>query len=152
MNLLIVQARMGSSRLPGKVMKKINNVPLLHILIKRILGSNFVDSFMVATSLNSEDDIIAEFCKENKIFSEKLFKTHYFPVGISDELKIESCIKSNYNLNIIFKMCKNECSLDEIAESCNISKSMASKRLQILESLGAIKKIKVEKKIKFCIN
>lgn len=67
MNLLIVQARMGSSRLPGKVMKKINNVPLLHILIKRILGSNFVDSFMVATSLNSEDDIIAEFCKENKI-------------------------------------------------------------------------------------
>ena len=67
MNLLIVQARMGSSRLPGKVMKKINNVPILHILIKRILGSNFVDSFMVATSLNSEDDIIAEFCKENKI-------------------------------------------------------------------------------------
>ena len=47
-------------------------------------------------------------------------------------------------------MCKNECSLNEIAESCNISKSMASKRLQILESLGAIKKIKVEKKIKFC--
>ena len=90
--------------------------------------------------------------KENKIFSEKLFKTHYFPVGISDELKIESCIKSNYNLNIIFKMCKNECSLDEIAEYCNISKSMASKRLQILDSLGAIKKIKVEKKIKFCRN
>ena len=90
--------------------------------------------------------------KENKIFSEKLFKTHYFPIGISNELKIESCIKSNYNLNIIFEMCKNEKSLDEIAESCNISKSMASKRLQILESLGAIKKIKVEKKIKFCRN
>ena len=88
--------------------------------------------------------------KKNKIFSEKLFKTHYFPIGISDELKIESCIKANYNLNMIFEICKNECSLDVIAEACDISKSMASKRLQILESLGAIKKIKVEKKIRFC--
>tara|TARA_B100002019_G_C21048674_1_gene488085 strand:- start:46 stop:765 length:720 start_codon:yes stop_codon:yes gene_type:complete len=58
---------MGSSRLPGKVMKKINNIPLLHVLIKRISGSILVDNFMVATSLNSEDDIITEFCKENKI-------------------------------------------------------------------------------------
>jgi predicted transcriptional regulator len=40
--------------------------------------------------------------------------------------------------------------LDDISTSCNISKSIASKRLQILESMGAIKKIKVEKKIKFC--
>ena len=40
--------------------------------------------------------------------------------------------------------------LDEISVSCDISKSIASKRLQILESMGAIKKIKVEKKIKFC--
>jgi len=40
--------------------------------------------------------------------------------------------------------------LEEIATSCNISKSIASKRLQILESMGSIKKIKVEKKIKFC--
>ena len=95
---------------------------------------------------------LLQLIKENKVFSEKLFKTHYFPIGITDELKIESCIKSNYNLNVIFEMCKNEKSLDEIAESCNISKSMASKRLQILESLGAIKKIKVEKKIKFCRN
>jgi predicted transcriptional regulator len=43
-------------------------------------------------------------------------------------------------------------SLEEIATSCNISKSIASKRLQILESLNVIKKIKVDKKIKFCKN
>lgn len=67
MNLLIVQARMGSSRLPGKVMKKINNIPLLHVLIKRISGSILVDNFIVATSLNSKDDIIDDFCKENNI-------------------------------------------------------------------------------------
>ena len=90
--------------------------------------------------------------KEEKIFAEKLFKTHYFTNGIDNELKIKSCIENNYNLKIIFENCRKEKSLEEIAVSCNISKSMASKRLQILESLGAIKKIKVEKKIKFCKN
>ena len=90
--------------------------------------------------------------KENKISSEKLFKIHYFPVGINEKLKIKSCIENNYNLKIIFEKCAKEKSLEEIAISCNVSKSMASKRLQILESLGAIKKIKVEKKIKFCKN
>jgi predicted transcriptional regulator len=88
--------------------------------------------------------------KENKIFSEKLFKTHYFPVGIDSKLKIKTCIQSNYNLNNIFKNLNKEMTLDEIATSCDISKSIASKRLQILELMGAIKKIKVEKKIKFC--
>ena len=87
--------------------------------------------------------------KEDKIFSEKLFKTHYFKNGIDDHVKIGSCIKNNNNLKIIMEVCLEERSLEEIATNCDISKSMASKRLQVLESLGAIKKIKVEKKIKF---
>ena len=87
--------------------------------------------------------------KEDKIFSEKLFKTHYFKNGIDDHVKIESCIKNNNNLKIIMEVCLEKRSLEEIATNCDISKSMASKRLQVLESLGAIKKIKVEKKIKF---
>jgi predicted transcriptional regulator len=93
---------------------------------------------------------LLQLSKENKIFSEKLFKTHYFPVGIDNKLKIKTCIQSNYNLDNIYKNLNNDMTLEEIATSCNISKSIASKRLQILESMGAIKKIKVEKKIKFC--
>ena len=90
--------------------------------------------------------------KENKIFSEKFFKTHYFKNGIDNNLKIKSCINNNYNLKIIMEICLEEKTLEEISKKCEISKSMASKRLQVLESLGAIKKIKVEKKIKFCKN
>ena len=90
--------------------------------------------------------------KENKIFSEKLFKTHYFKNGIDNNLKIKSCINNNNNLKIIMEISLQEKSLEEIATNCDISKSMASKRLQVLESLGAIKKIKIEKKIKFCKN
>ena len=93
---------------------------------------------------------LLQLIKENKIFSEKLFKTHYFPVGIDDKLKIETCIESNFNLKNIYKNLNKDMTLKEIAASCNISKSIASKRLQILESMGSIKKIKVEKKIKFC--
>ena len=93
---------------------------------------------------------LLQLTKENKIFSEKLFKTHYFPVGIDDKLKIKTCIESNFNLKNIYKNLNKDMTLDEIATSCDISKSIASKRLQILESMGAIKKIKVEKKIMFC--
>ena len=89
--------------------------------------------------------------KEEKIFSEKLFKTHYFKNGIDNNLKIKSCINNN-NLKIIMEICLQERSLEEISISCEISKSMASKRLQVLEALGAIKKVKLEKKIKFCKN
>ena len=93
---------------------------------------------------------LLQLIKENKIFSEKLFKTHYFPVGINEKLKIKTCIESNFNLKNIYKNLNKYMSLEEIATSCDISKSVASKRLQILESMDSIKKIKVEKKIKFC--
>ena len=92
---------------------------------------------------------LLQLIKENKIFSEKLFKMHYFSVGISNKIKIKTCIESNYNLNNIYKNLVKNMTLEEIATICNISKSIASKRLQILDSLDVIKKIKVEKKIKF---
>lgn len=67
MNLLIIQARMGSSRLPGKVMKQINNKPLLKILVDRISASFYINKLIVATTDNKEDDIIHSFCLKNKI-------------------------------------------------------------------------------------
>ena len=93
---------------------------------------------------------LLQLIKENKIHSEKLFKIHYFPVGISDKIKIKTCIQSNYNLSSIYKNLSKNMTLEEISSVCNISKSIASKRLQVLASLGAIEKIKLEKKIKFC--
>lgn len=59
---------MGSSRLPGKVMKEIRNTPLLQILINRISKSKCVDNIIVATTHKSEDDLIADYC-EKKIIS-----------------------------------------------------------------------------------
>ena len=93
---------------------------------------------------------LLQLIKENKIYSEKLFKIHYFPVGISDKIKIKTCIESNNNLNDIYKNLTKNMTLQEISSICNVSRSMASKRLQVLSSLGAIEKVKLGNKIKFC--
>lgn len=64
----IIQARMGSTRLPGKVMKKINGKnPMLFYLIQQIKQSKLIESFVVATTDLKEDDIIAKYLKNNQI-------------------------------------------------------------------------------------
>ncbi len=47
-NAVIVQARMSSSRLPKKVMKKINKVPLIELLLKRLSKAKLIDNIIVA--------------------------------------------------------------------------------------------------------
>lgn len=68
MNLLIIQARMGSTRLPGKVLKKIKDIPLLALQQMRIRDARLVDKIVIATTTNPEDDAIEQFCKEYDIF------------------------------------------------------------------------------------
>ena len=52
--IAIVQARMGSTRLPKKVMKEINSTPLIGILLKRLSLSKKIEEIILATS---ESDI-----------------------------------------------------------------------------------------------
>ena len=64
----IIEARMTSSRLPGKVLLESGiNKPLLLCLIERIRKVKNIDQIIVATTTNIEDDKIVKFCKENKI-------------------------------------------------------------------------------------
>ena len=63
----IIQARMGSSRLPGKVLKEINGVPLLKYQFERVKQSLFIFETVIATTVREENDVIAEFCEQNQI-------------------------------------------------------------------------------------
>jgi spore coat polysaccharide biosynthesis protein SpsF len=65
--LVIIQARMGSSRLPGKSMMPINGTPLLAYLIKTILSVDSNIKIVIATSELPENDIIRSFAKEYNI-------------------------------------------------------------------------------------
>ena len=59
----IIQARMGSSRLPGKVLADVAGKPLLWHVVNRAQQAQLVDEIVVATSDNGADDPIANFCE-----------------------------------------------------------------------------------------
>lgn len=63
----IIQARMGSTRLPGKILKEVNGKPLLEYQMERVKASKEIDQIVVATTKNCEDDIIEQFCVKNDI-------------------------------------------------------------------------------------
>lgn len=66
--MIIVQARMGSERLAGKVLKEVLGKPLLFYLIERLRRVKYCDGIVIATSQNPLDDAIAAFCDQHGIY------------------------------------------------------------------------------------
>lgn len=64
---VIIQARMGSSRLPEKILKKVKSKMILEYVINQIKSSEKINEIIIATTKKTEDDIIENFCKERKI-------------------------------------------------------------------------------------
>lgn len=60
---IIDQARMTSTRLPGKVMKEVLGKPLLEYQIERLQRVNEADELIIATTNNDSDQPIVELCK-----------------------------------------------------------------------------------------
>lgn len=64
---VIIQARMGSTRLPAKVLKKIGDKNLLEHILFRLTKLNHNVEIVIATSILDKDDAIELFCKENEV-------------------------------------------------------------------------------------
>jgi len=60
----IVQARMGSTRLPGKVMKNLLGEPVLTRDVNRIRRAKCIDEVVIATTTEPEDDVIVALCEK----------------------------------------------------------------------------------------
>ena len=54
--IALVQARMGSTRLPGKVLKSIDGKPMIELLLTRLSQSKLIDSILVASSEDDSND------------------------------------------------------------------------------------------------
>ena len=67
--LVITQARFGSSRLPGKVLKRINNTTLLDIHLSRVLRSKKINELLVATTQEPEAQEIVNIAKDRGVRS-----------------------------------------------------------------------------------
>ena len=63
----VIEARMGSSRLPGKILADIFGKPALERLISRLQRCKELDDIVVATSTSPKDDSLAEWLKANRI-------------------------------------------------------------------------------------
>lgn len=65
--IAILQARMSSSRLPGKVLRPILGKPMLSHQVARIKHATSIDQLIVATSKEASDLPLVEFCKSEGI-------------------------------------------------------------------------------------
>jgi glutamate-1-semialdehyde 2,1-aminomutase len=61
--IAVVQARMGSTRLPGKVMMDLHGSTVIEVLLKRLSKSNLIDEIVVATSNESNNRVLIEHVK-----------------------------------------------------------------------------------------
>jgi len=62
LTVAIIQARMSSSRLPGKVLLDIGGLPMLGRVVDRARRAKSVDQVVVATTIDPADDAVADFC------------------------------------------------------------------------------------------
>lgn len=58
---------MSSERLPGKVLKELNGVPMIQCIVSRAKMAERVDDVIVATSEETSDDLLYDFCVQNDI-------------------------------------------------------------------------------------
>ena len=90
MFIVIIQARMGSTRLPGKVLKKLLNKEIILWSYERSLKSN-VDKVFIATSINKENNLLEDLFIKNNI--------PYFRGSENDLLDryYQLCINNSFN-------------------------------------------------------
>lgn len=62
-----IEARMGSSRLPGKVLMPVLGEPMLMHLVRRLRAVPSLDNIIVATTIKESDEPIVDFCLANNI-------------------------------------------------------------------------------------
>ncbi len=63
----VIQARMGSTRLPGKVLRPIAGQPLLWHIVHRLKKCRLLEDIAVATTTNPADEAIVEWCNANNV-------------------------------------------------------------------------------------
>jgi spore coat polysaccharide biosynthesis protein SpsF len=97
--LIILQARFSSSRLPGKVLKKILGKPMLEHQLARISQIKTPHDLLVATSVQSDDDAIAALCEQLNVgcyrgnLNNVLSRYYHATQSVNQEQKIKHIVR-----------------------------------------------------------
>lgn len=94
--IAIIQARTGSTRLPGKVMYPLAGRPVLEQVVRRTAHSESVDTVVVATSNEDPDDVIAEYTQR--------FGAEVVRGSEADVLSRFQAVVNEYNPEIILRI------------------------------------------------
>lgn len=92
----VVQARMGSTRLPGKVMLPLADKPLILRMYERVSLSQFAGEIVIAITNDESDNKLFELCKQNNI---NVFRGHSF-----DLLDRHYKAAQKFNADVVLKI------------------------------------------------
>jgi len=123
--LAVVQARMGSTRLPGKVMKPLAGKTLIEVLISRLRKAKTLDEVLVATTTEKTDDVLAAHCKSKKI--------PVFRGSSEDVLKryVDACRK--YSASVVVRI-TGDCPLADPQLVDSLIRSFAKQKVDYLSN------------------
>jgi spore coat polysaccharide biosynthesis protein SpsF len=65
---LIVQARLGSKRLPKKILEKIYKTTIIDFILNKLKKSKLIECYILATTKKKEDLILKKFANKNNFF------------------------------------------------------------------------------------
>ncbi len=90
----IIQARMSSKRLPGKVLKDLCNKTVIQHIHDRLQECRFIDKIIIATSNDSSDDVLVNHCAEHNML--------FFQGSLNDVLnRFSSCADKYHATHIV---------------------------------------------------
>ena len=123
--LAVVQARMGSTRLPGKVMKPLAGRTLIEVLVSRLRKAKMLDEVLVATTTEKTDDVLAAHCKSKKI--------PVFRGSSEDVLKryVDACRK--YSASVVVRI-TGDCPLVDPQLVDSLIRSFAKQKVDYLSN------------------
>ncbi len=96
MNIVaIIQARVGSKRLPGKILKKIDGIPMIIKQLKRISYSKTLNQIIIAAPKSKKNDKLISLIKKNKFnfyrgSETNVLKRYYFA---AKEFKADAIVR-----------------------------------------------------------
>ena len=101
-NVTIIQARMGSTRLPGEVLKPLAGLPVIRQVYSRVRRIPELDDVVVATTQSPKDDVLAAYCERERIpifrGSEDDVLSRYYQVA--RELKADVILRITADLSV----------------------------------------------------
>ena len=77
----MIQARMSSSRLPGKVMKPLVGKPMIEHILKSLSNSKKISDIIVLTSTNKQDDVLVNYLKENNWSTKRAASSNFLYIS-----------------------------------------------------------------------